>query len=496
MLFFTMPAPAQARASRLPLALMAGGTAILIAIVVVSMLLAAQTVTLSADMGRARTMRTAVSTELETLLNAETGQRGYLVTMRDNYLQPYLAARNSAQESLKQLMAVEAANPAMQPQLRALTAVSAEKLAELEDTVELARAGHRDQAMDLVLSDRGKNLMDQARAPLRAMLADADQHVANDLARLNANALLMRTVTIGGGMVILLFSGAAVWLLLRYIRDALRARKEVEALNASLEDRVARRTAALTRANEEIQRFAYIVSHDLRAPLVNIMGFTSELEVGGKMLKAFFETGENRDAAQEAAVRDLPESVGFIRSSTGKMDRLINAILKLSREGRRELTAEPVNLNTVFETILASLKHQIDETSTQVELSPLLPTLQSDRLALEQVFSNLADNALKYLQPGRPGRLKIEATNMRSGVVIKVIDNGRGIAEQDLERVFELFRRAGRQDKPGEGIGLAHVRALVRRMGGDITVRSRLGEGSEFRVQLPRSLPIEQSNPS
>jgi signal transduction histidine kinase len=128
-----------------------------------------------------------------------------------------------------------------------------------------------------------------------------------------------------------------------------------------------------------------------------------------------------------------------------------------------------------------------------VTLSPRLPIVRSDRLSLEQIFGNLVDNALKYLQPGRPGRLKIEAEDNGSNIAIKVSDNGRGIADQDRERVFELFRRAGRQDKPGEGIGLAHVRALVRRLGGDITVRSRIGEGSEFRIVLPRSLLIEQS---
>jgi signal transduction histidine kinase len=494
-----MPATAQAqtKASRLPLILMALGIAVLVVIVAFSIILANQTVVIGADVTQARVMRNAVSSELETLLNAETGQRGYLLTMKDSYLQPYELARAQAPQALQRLTAVEAANPAMQPQIRVLTDRSTRKLAELEETVELARAGHRDQALAELDTDRGKALMDQTRAPLRLLQADAEQRVANDQGRLNANAVLMRTVTILGGMVIVLCAGAAIWLLLRYIRDAIRARKEVENFNATLEERVVRRTAALTRANEEIQRFAYIVSHDLRAPLVNIMGFTSELEVGARILKQYFEGADDtREAAQDAALRDLPESVSFIRSSTGKMDRLINAILKLSREGRRELTAERVDLGKVFETILASLKHQIDETGTQVELSPLLPTLHSDRLALEQIFSNLVDNALKYLQPGRPGRLEIGAENTRAAVVITVTDNGRGIAEQDLERVFELFRRAGRQDKPGEGIGLAHVRALVRRMGGDITIRSRLGGGSQFRVQLPRSLPTEPSNPS
>ena len=86
----------------------------------------------------------------------------------------------------------------------------------------------------------------------------------------------------------MLFAGAAFQLLLRYIREAVAARAEVEQLNVTLEDRVVRRTAALTRANEEIQRFAYIVSHDLRAPLVNIMGFTRELEVGAGALRNYF----------------------------------------------------------------------------------------------------------------------------------------------------------------------------------------------------------------
>jgi signal transduction histidine kinase len=269
----------------------------------------------------------------------------------------------------------------------------------------------------------------------------------------------------------------------------------VEALNAGLEDRVARRTAALSRANEEIQRFAYIVSHDLRAPLVNIMGFTTELETDSGALKNFFEneTGETRHAAREAALTGLPEAVKFIRSSTGKMDRLINAILKLSREGKRELIPERVDLNKIFETIAASLKHQMEETETRFDMDKL-PVITSDRLALEQVFSNLYDNALKYLHPGRPGHIAVTAETTRNSVIVTVKDNGRGIAPNDTERVFELFRRAGRQDRPGEGIGLAHVRALVRRLGGDITLVSQLGEGSEFRVLLPKTLSTDTGN--
>ncbi|HUO02968.1 MAG TPA: CHASE3 domain-containing protein [Rhizomicrobium sp.] len=483
------------RTSRGPLALLGVGALILLIVVGTATWLAVVTARLSSDVLTARAARTAASDELETLLDAETGQRGYVITGDPSYLQPYNRARARAATDFDQLRQSERANRANQPRLDALGRAANDKLRELALTVSLMQAGKRDEAIAEIRTGRGKTYMDQARAQLAAIIDDAEATAGRDLDQLTFDARLLRTVTIVGGLFIVLFAGAAFRLLLRYIREAVAARKEVEGFNVTLEDRVARRTAALTRANEEIQRFAYIVSHDLRAPLVNIMGFTSELDVGTRALQAYFadETAENKAPALEAANQALPEAVGFIRSSTTKMDGLINAILKLSREGKRELLAEDVDLRRVFEIILASVKHQIDETETKVTLSPHLPMVRSDRLSLEQIFSNLVDNALKYLEPGRPGKLQIEAENKGQNVVIKVTDNGRGIAEQDRERVFELFRRAGRQDRPGEGIGLAHVRAQVRRLGGDITVRSKLGEGSEFRVVLPRSLLIEQS---
>ena len=112
----------------------------------------------------------------------------------------------------------------------------------------------------------------------------------------------------------------------------------------------------------------------------------------------------------------------------------------------------------------------------------------SDRLALEQIFGNLVDNAVKYLTPDAAGPRSTCAARREAaaGSCVEVADNGRGIAAQDHERIFELFRRSGAQDRPGEGIGLAHVRALVRRLGGDITVQSELGRGTTFQVALPR----------
>lgn len=352
----------------------------------------------------------------------------------------------------------------------------------------LARQGDVAQALALVRSDRGFELMDRIRALLDELRARADREVNARLTLTTRLATWQIAISIVGGMLLLAFGGGAFWIVMRYTRELAAARQELEVLNQGLEDRVSERTAALTRANEEIQRFAYIVSHDLRAPLVNIMGFTSELEVAATTLRGFVAKGSDAEAARRAVEEEVPEAVHFIRTSTGKMDRLIAAILKLSRLGRSELRPETINLEELVAQTVESLRQQIDVTGTEVTIRGRLSPIVSDRVALEQIFSNLIENAVKYLTPGRPGRVAIEGQDGRQRVAITISDNGRGIAAKDHERVFELFRRSGSQDQPGEGIGLAHVRALVRRLGGEVTLVSTIGEGSRFTVDLPRYL--------
>ena len=148
----------------------------------------------------------------------------------------------------------------------------------------------------------------------------------------------------------------------------------------------------------------------------------------------------------------------------------------------------------MFAATAASVQHQLDEANATLSVPDKAPIVVSDRLALEQVVNNVVDNAVKYLARDRPGRIAIVVTSSPGRIGIAVSDNGRGIAEQDSERIFELFRRAGAQDRPGEGIGLAHVRALARRLGGDISVRSELGRGSTFQIDLPTRLRVSDSH--
>ncbi len=267
------------------------------------------------------------------------------------------------------------------------------------------------------------------------------------------------------------------------------ARRALQAVNANLEEIVAARVADLRAANEEIQRFAYIVSHDLRSPLVNVMGFTRELEDVREILAEHLSQirGPLPEQVRVAIEEDLPEALSFIRSSTERMDRLINAILRLSREGRRSLAPETIPLKDLVTELARGLAHRADAVGAIIEVGAM-PSIVSDRIALEQIFGNLLDNALKYLKPDRQGEIHVRGWEDGPNVRVAVVDNGRGIAARDFQRIFDLFRRAGAQDVPGEGIGLAHVRALVRRLGGIVSVSSEPGEGSTFIVTLPRVL--------
>jgi signal transduction histidine kinase len=269
------------------------------------------------------------------------------------------------------------------------------------------------------------------------------------------------------------------------------ARKLVEAEQKKLDQR-------LREANEEIQRFAHVVSHDLRSPLVNIMGFASELEVWRKQIFERLETlraqvgGEQDLEGDEALRRDAEEALSFIKSSVAKMDRLIDALLKLSREGQRQFHPQTIDMPQLLRSTLEALAYQAQAVGAKITIGEL-PTITSDRLALEQVFSNLMDNAVKYLRPDVPGNIEVQATESNGAITYEVRDNGRGINARDRERIFDLFRRSGVQDRPGDGIGLAHARTLVRRLGGAIDVESEPDRGTIFKVTLPKRWPLQAS---
>jgi len=161
------------------------------------------------------------------------------------------------------------------------------------------------------------------------------------------------------------------------------------------------------------------------------------------------------------------------------MDGFINSVLKLSRLGRRELTLQPVDAAQFVETCRQSLAHQMEERSVELIVGDL-PEVIADPTALEQIIGNLLTNAVNYLDPARPGRIEIGAQREQLATRFWIKDNGRGIAKEDHEKVFAPFRRAGKQDVVGEGMGLSYVRTMVRQHGGQIWFESEPDVGTTF----------------
>jgi signal transduction histidine kinase len=438
---------------------------------------------------------------------AESAARGYLLTQGADFRADHDKAVAAIIPALDRLTRLTSDNPAQRESTEKLSAAIETRLGQFVQEIDFVRQGEPEKAAALVREIASTDATAAIAKVATGMILEEERLFRLRTANSDRSQTLAASMTgIGSGLVVLL-ALISIWL----VRHSTKARDDAEArlrdANVNLEAIVDERTADLREANNEIQRFAYIVSHDLRSPLVNIMGFTSELEeLGGDIFRRIgglthvpadgppLADGEIAlEGPDKQLSADFAEALGFIKSSIAKMDRLISAILNLTREGRREFKPEKIETRELIEAIVSTLAHQAAEAHAEIHVAPL-PDLVSDRLALEQIFSNLIDNAIKYLKPGAPGEIRIRGRTKLGYAIFEISDNGRGIDPRDHQRIFDLFRRAGTQDKPGQGIGLAHVRALVRRLGGTMSVSSELNTGSSFTITLPISWNASNRN--
>jgi len=483
--------------------LLTAGFLVLVAISLASVLLVNKARQDSRSVTRTVEAENEINALLLEIRRAESAARGFLLTQGPEFRREHDAAVANILPYAAKLAQLIGENPTQADNLRKLRAAIDTRLDQFAREMDFVKQNNLAAATSLVREAATDSTSITIRDVGAAMRAEEERLLATRVINADRSQVLASSVTIAGSSMVIALAAMSIFL----VRRSSRVRDEAEAklrdYNLNLEATVDERTADLREANDEIQRFAYIVSHDLRSPLVNIMGFTSELEeLRADIFKRIAHLGRlaalapsvPQDATESAEPPldgsdkqlsdDFSEALGFIKSSISKMDRLISAILGLSREGRREFSPERVNMRELIEGIATTVAHQAAEADAQIRIGAL-PDIVSDRLALEQIFSNLIDNALKYLKPGAPGDIEIRGRTKLGFAVLDVIDNGRGIETKDHQRIFELFRRAGTQDKPGQGIGLAHVRALVRRLGGTMSVASELNQGSTFTVTLP-----------
>ena len=256
------------------------------------------------------------------------------------------------------------------------------------------------------------------------------------------------------------------------VDERARAEEEVRALNVSLEQRVAQRTAALAAANKELESFSYSVSHDLRAPLRHVHGFI-------ELLQQDLE-GQLSERAQRY--------VETIRRASTEMGHLIDDLLAFSRTNRTEMREAVVPLDPLVRAVIDTLGAATEGRDIVWEIEPL-PAVIGDPVLLRQVFANLIDNAVKYSRRRSPARIAIGPGADADGLaVVFVRDNGAGFDMAYAEKLFGVFQRLHRAEEfEGTGIGLATTERIVTRHGGRIWAEGAVDRGATFYVALKRA---------
>jgi signal transduction histidine kinase len=424
-----------------------------------------------------------------------------------------------------------------------------ERTAQIREAVQAYREWS-DRVQDLLHSGRrrdvvvrfnelaGTDVLDHFRAEVAAFQTqerslDAQRSSAAETAR-EQQQLLVAAAVLGS----LVFVALAVWLFTRGVRgrlallsdnarrlasneplapihpgsdeiarldwtlhDTSRRLLEAERIQARFQSDLARRADEFARINETLRQqtqenemFIYSVSHDLRAPLVNLQGFSKELVHACDDLRVVVRDSSLAPARRQHIERlvddDIGEALHYLQTAVSRASHIIDALLRLSRIGRVEYRRQQVQARDIVQRVIDAMQASIRARRARVVVRDL-PSVWGDPTALEQVFANLIGNAINYLDPQREGRVEIGATFAPPGgqslCIFYVKDNGLGIPAIALPRLFSAFQRLHGDVATGEGIGLALVRRVVERHGGRIWVESVEGAGTTFYLSLPEA---------
>jgi len=265
----------------------------------------------------------------------------------------------------------------------------------------------------------------------------------------------------------------------RDVTEHKRIQRQMKDMNLELESRVERRTAELRDAVGEIEGFAYTVAHDLRGPIRAMTGF-SEIVLDEEANKLDPESAER---------------LGRIVAAGKRMDAMLQDLLVYSRLSRENLVLEEIDLEALLRDVLHHLEPQTAPRNARIELLGTFPRVRGHRTTLSLIFTNLVENAVKFVRPGVTPEVRLRAEAAPEGMArIWVEDNGIGISPEHHQQIFGVFQRLNDVEAyPGTGIGLAIVKRAAERMGGAVGLESEPGKGSRFHVDLQ---PAGVANPS
>ncbi len=470
------------------------------------------------------------------LAHAHAQARGTVASQDPAFAPELPQMRQQVTQELADLAALVHDNPTQSQKIVAFRATGGELLAWVDQVVALVREGRFAEAVARVRDRSGLRLLNSLDSQLQDFL---DREQALDRQRLAAvaSARTAEQAVLAGAAAVSIFLAAA---LLRLFGRSISARLAVLSQNARrlaerqpletvtgrdelaqldrafhesaqrlaaaeqaerrYKQELERRATELDHLNQDLalrtqenETFVYSVSHDLRSPLVNLQGFSRELLTACRELRTGLADRQVPPEVRERLLRvldgDVATSVRFIQTAVSRSSNIIDALLRLSRAGRVQYKWQPVDVRAIVDRVVDALHATIGERNVTCEIGELPPAC-GDPTAIEQIFANLIGNAVSYLDPARPGRIEIGCHGAAEGLrTYFVKDNGVGIPAEYLPKLFVAFQRLHAHLAEGEGIGLALVRRVVERHGGNVWVESTAGAGTTFYVSLPAQAP-------
>jgi signal transduction histidine kinase len=420
---------------------------------------------------------------LSTVQDAETGQRGYLLTGQDSYLAPFLTAKSRVDEKLTGLDEAAARNGVSAARVAELHKLIAQKMGELQLTVDLRRQKGFASALGELETNRGQEYMIQIRS-IVGSLKNEQALVFRQRLEQQRQRQLELDIVLGFGVLVgfvLVFSAYKSGAL--YARERDRVENEVRTLNERLEARVKERMAELEvrtkeleerslelqRSNEDLSQFAYVASHDLQEPLRTIASYMGLL--ARRYEKQLDETAN--------------KYIVYAIEGATRMQTLITDLLSYSRAGTQAIQKQPISSETVVQQALQNLDSAVKESAAIVHYEDL-PVIEADAPKLTQVVQNLLSNSMKFRKPDVQPEIFVSAKKAASEWIFEIADNGIGFDPKYNDRIFQVFQRLhGIGEYPGNGIGLAISRRIIEHHGGRLWAESQPGVGSKFFFSVP-----------